>query len=67
MEITKVEKFEFRVGGELVWKVAGSLGNMSCATATLRDSSAQENPVITEAVRRAVAEYGEVLQKLSNE
>jgi len=66
MQVKKIEQFEIRVGGQIVWKLENRTSPAQ-ATLTVPANSEERNPLIAEGVRRAVGEYGEVMRKLSNE
>ena len=62
----KIEQFEFRVGGKVVWKVESRISHTQ-ATANQPTVFEERNLLVAEGVRRAVGEYGEVMRKLANE
>ncbi len=66
MLVKKIEQFELRVGGQIVWTLENRTGPAQ-ATVTMPADSEKRNPLIAEGVRRAVGEYVEVMRKLSNE
>lgn len=66
MVVRSIEGFEFRVGGQIVWKVE-NLASPSQGTVTIHAAPQDTNPLISEGVRRVVAEYGEAIRRLSSE
>lgn len=65
MVVRKVEQFEFRVGGKVVWSLANTATGIQ-GSFSVSNSPTLQHPMISEGVRRVVGEYGEVLRKLSD-
>jgi len=61
-----IEKIEVvSVSGDVVYTLSSSNGQ-GTGTLVMSPGPAQ-NPVVTEAVRKTIADYGDTLRKLSNE
>ena len=66
IRMRKIERFEITVGGEVALKYQ-FYADPIIATLTIPGIPERRNPVVAEAVSRAVRDYGETIRKLSGQ